>query len=76
MYKPSLSNEDINDIGYEIIRMRCDQPIQLFKPFISYSSSDNDFAHRLYDDLQGRDVRCWFAPEDMKIGDRTRQRIE
>ena len=36
--------------------------------FISYSSKDEDFAHRLHADLQDKGVRCWFAPHDMKIG--------
>lgn len=38
--------------------------------FISYSSKDEGFAERLYNDLQERGVRCWYAPMDMKIGDR------
>ncbi len=44
--------------------------------FISYSSKDQAFATRLYTDLQYRGVRCWFAPEDLKIGDPFRQRID
>jgi uncharacterized protein YjbI with pentapeptide repeats len=44
--------------------------------FISYSSIDNDFANRLYADLQNEGVRCWFAPEDLKIGDKIRQTID
>ena len=27
-------------------------------------------------DLQAEGVRCWFAPEDLKIGDRFQERIE
>ena len=45
-----------------------DQAIQFYSCFISYSSKDEDFAHRLHADLQDNGVRCWFAPEDMKIG--------
>lgn len=30
---------------------------------------------RPYADLQVAGVRCWFAPEDLKIGDRIRPRI-
>jgi len=44
--------------------------------FISYSSKDQDFAERLYEDLQGQGVRCWFAPEDMRIGARIRPAID
>jgi len=48
------------------------QPIEFYSCFISYSSKDKDFAERLYADLQAKNVRCWFAPEDLKIGDRLR----
>src|SRR5258708_2518536 len=51
-------------------------PIEFYSCFISYSSKDQDFADRLYADLQAKGVRCWFAPEDLKIGDPFRQRID
>ena len=44
------------------------QAIQHYSCFISYSSKDDEFVHRLHADLQDKGVRCWFAPEDMKIG--------
>jgi len=37
--------------------------------FISYSSTDKELAEHLHADLQRKGVRCWFAPEDLKIGD-------
>jgi hypothetical protein len=52
------------------------QPIQYYSVFISHSSKDQDFADRLHADLQAKNVRCWYASEDMKIGDRIRQRID
>jgi uncharacterized protein YjbI with pentapeptide repeats len=52
------------------------QPIQFYSCFISYSSKDDAFARRLHADLQDTGIRCWFAPEDMKIGDRIRTRID
>lgn len=52
------------------------EPIQFYSCFISYSSKDGEFAERLHADLRNKDVRCWFAPEDMKIGDRIRPRID
>jgi uncharacterized protein YjbI with pentapeptide repeats len=36
--------------------------------FISYSSVDQEFANRIYADLQEKTVRCWFAPHDLPIG--------
>lgn len=52
------------------------QPIQFYSCFISYSSKDGALAQRLYADLQSEGVRCWFAPEDLKIGERFRRRID
>ena len=43
---------------------------QYYSCFISYSSKDEAFTQRLHADLQDKGVRCWFAPEDMKIGDK------
>jgi uncharacterized protein YjbI with pentapeptide repeats len=50
--------------------------IDFYSCFISYSSQDDDFAQRLHADLQQKGVRCWFAPEDLKIGDKFRTRID
>ncbi|MBV8546933.1 MAG: toll/interleukin-1 receptor domain-containing protein [Acidobacteria bacterium] len=50
--------------------------IEYYSCFLSYSSKDDEFARRLYNDLQGKNVRTWFAPEDLKTGDRFRSRID
>lgn len=44
-------------------------PIEFYSCFISYSSKDQEFAERLHAELRSKNVRCWFAPEDLKIGD-------
>lgn len=44
--------------------------------FISYTHQDKPFAERLYIDLQAQGVSCWFAPHNMKIGDRIRPTID
>jgi uncharacterized protein YjbI with pentapeptide repeats len=59
-YLPSLLNQDI----------------QRYSGFISYSTNDQQFANRLWGNLQNANVRCWLATEDLKIGDPFRQRIE
>jgi uncharacterized protein YjbI with pentapeptide repeats len=51
-------------------------PVEFYSCFVSYSNQDEDFAKRLHADLQDEGVRCWFAPEDLKIGDPFRQRID
>src|SRR3954447_15156731 len=50
--------------------------IDYYSCFLSYSSKDDEFARRLYNDLQGKNIRTWFAPEELKIGDRFRSRID
>ena len=52
------------------------QPDEFNSCVISYSSHDQPFAERLHADLRTRNLRCWFAPEDLKIGDRFQERIE
>jgi uncharacterized protein YjbI with pentapeptide repeats len=72
---PGLDPEQVTQITYEIYRLYCDRPIQFYSCFISYNSKDQKFAQRLHDDLQNNGVRCWFAPEDLKIGDEFRRTI-
>jgi hypothetical protein len=44
--------------------------------FISYAHQDEAFAEQLHADLQQAGVTCWFAPHDMKIGDKIRPTID
>lgn len=60
----------------ELIEYLATQPIQFYSCFISYSSKDDEFARRLHAELQDRGIRCWFAPEDMKIGEKIADAIE
>jgi hypothetical protein len=39
---------------------------EFYSCFISYSTKDQEFADRLYADLQAKGVRCWFAPHDIQ----------
>jgi uncharacterized protein YjbI with pentapeptide repeats len=50
--------------------------IQYHSCFISYSSMDEEFARKIHLDLQKNGIRCWFAPEDLKIGDKIRKSID
>ncbi len=43
--------------------------------FISHSTKDQSFAEKLHADLQKNGVRSWFAPKDIKIGDKIRKSI-
>jgi uncharacterized protein YjbI with pentapeptide repeats len=44
--------------------------------FISYGTKDQDFADRLYADLQASGVRCWFAPHDIQGGRKVHEQID
>ena len=50
--------------------------IQFHSVFISYSHKDEAFAERLHNGLQGKGVRCWYAPHDLPIGARIRPAID
>jgi hypothetical protein len=50
--------------------------IQHYSCFISYSAKDDEFAKRIYADLQNSGVRCWFAPHDLRIGDKILDEID
>lgn len=52
------------------------EPIQFYSCFISYSTNDQEFADRLYSDLQAKDVRCWFAPHHIKSGKKIHDQID
>jgi hypothetical protein len=40
------------------------------------ANKDQEFAERLHAELQAKGVRCWFSPEDMKIGDKIWDRLD
>lgn len=52
------------------------QPFDYYSCFISYSSKDKVFARKLHADSETAGIRVWFAREDMKIGDRIRDRLD
>jgi hypothetical protein len=43
--------------------------------FISYSHDDEEFAKRLYERLREMNIRVWFAPEDLKGGQKLHEQI-
>jgi uncharacterized protein YjbI with pentapeptide repeats len=50
--------------------------IQFYSCFISYSSKDQLFAERIYEGLQAKGVRCWFAPHEMQGGKKLYEQID
>jgi uncharacterized protein YjbI with pentapeptide repeats len=71
-----LRGAGIPDTFITYARSLVGQPIDYYTCFLSYSNKDQAFAERLYADLQSKGVRCWFAPQDMKIGDTFYKRID
>jgi TIR domain/Pentapeptide repeats (8 copies) len=51
-------------------------PVEFYSCFISYSSTNQDFAERLHADFQAAGIRCWFAPEDVKGGKKLHEQID
>jgi hypothetical protein len=52
------------------------QAIQFYSCFISYSTRDEEFARRLYSRMRDEKLRVWFAPEEMKGGQKLGEQIE
>jgi hypothetical protein len=52
------------------------EPIQFYSCFISYSTSDEEFAKRLHARMVQEKLRVWFAPEDMRGGKKLHEQVE
>lgn len=52
------------------------RPIQFYSCFISYSHSDQSFARRLHDALQGRGIRCWRDEHQLLPGDDIHEQVD
>jgi hypothetical protein len=52
------------------------QAIQFYSCFISYSTRDEEFARRLYSRMRDEKLRVWFAPEEMRGGQKLYEQIE
>ena len=66
----------VPDTFIEYMTSLVGKPIEFYSCFISYSTKNQDFADRLYADLQAKGVRCWFAPEDVQGGKKLHEQIE
>jgi uncharacterized protein YjbI with pentapeptide repeats len=49
---------------------------EFYSCFISYSGNDEEFAKRLFADLQTEGVRCWFAPHHAQAGKKLHEQID
>ncbi|MEE4263217.1 MAG: toll/interleukin-1 receptor domain-containing protein [Desulfobacteraceae bacterium] len=66
-----LREAGVSDNIIQNIALLTEKGLSYQSCFISHSAKDCEFAEKLYADLQNRGVRCWFASEDMKLGQKT-----
>lgn len=65
-----LRGAGVPDIMIEYMGSLTGKAFEYYSGFISYFSKDESFVDRLYSDLQNNSVRVWYAPVDLKIGDK------
>jgi uncharacterized protein YjbI with pentapeptide repeats len=51
------------------------EPIQFYSCFISYSHKDEEFAQRLHARMEEEHLRVWYAPKDMKGGQKIHEQL-
>lgn len=66
----------LSDTFIKYLPSLTEQPIQYYYCFISYSTKDQEFAERLFSDLQNRGVRVWYAPDNLKPGKKVIDQID
>jgi transcriptional regulator with XRE-family HTH domain len=71
-----LRRAGVSETIITYIRSLVTPAIEYYTCFMSYSGKDEDFARKLHDDLRERGIRCWFAPDDLIIGDKFVSRID
>ena len=76
LYQPTLADPDLTNVLYRIYSLRSAIPIQYYSCFISYSSVDEAFCRRLHDRMQEVGLRTWFAPEDMRWGQKLHEQLD
>lgn len=70
-----FAGQDISRYFFDFLES-FSSPLQYHTLFIGYAHSDQALATRLHADLQNKGVRCWFAPHDLRPGDKIRSRID
>src|SRR5205085_2129235 len=71
-----LRGAGVPDNFIEYMHSLVGRGFEFYSCFISYSTKDQEFADRLYADLQSSGVRCWFAPHDIQGGKRLEEQID
>jgi hypothetical protein len=71
-----LRGAGIPDAMITYTRSLVEHPFEFYSCFISYSHTDQSFARRLYDQLQGRGIRCWLDEHQLLPGDDIYEQID
>jgi hypothetical protein len=71
-----LRGEGVPDEIITYAKSLVNRPFEFYSCFISYSSTDQEFAERLHADLQNKGMRCWFAPHDVQAGRKLHEQID
>jgi len=62
-----LRGAGVSDDLIAYVKSRSRQALETYCYFIIYSPEDETFAQRLYADLQSSGIRCWLAPDGIRI---------
>lgn len=71
-----LRGAGVPDSFIEFMSSLVGTAFEFYSCFISYSSKDQEFADRLFADLQTAGVRCWFAPHHVQAGKKLHEQID
>ena len=58
------------------LKLLVGRPFEFHSCFISYNHTDQSFARRLHDQLQGRGIRCWLDEHQLLPGDDIYEQID
>ena len=71
-----LKNAGVPRHLIDYIELFVDRSRKYYSCFISYNEKDEEFALRLFEDLQAAGIRCWLATEKLKKRDRNHAIID
>lgn len=71
----SSSSKNISHSPAPIVVAQSTSSSQYHSCILSYATEDQDFAEKLHADLTRKGVSCWFAPHDLKTGDKLRDKV-
>jgi hypothetical protein len=71
-----LRSAGVPDNFIEFMSSLVGTAFEFYSCFISHSGKDEEFAKRLFADLQREGVRCWFAPHHVQSGKKLHEQID